>query len=305
MNKKIDLLKRDFIKDKKLVILSLTKRCNLLCKYCRSSKSWYDSLSQFVKDIDLSKENWKKLKEFYFDNNIAEILLSWWEPLEYPYIKEFILYLIDNNIAFSIHTNWVSEKLGEIIGLLIEKNEKPNIHMSIELFDDLQKDIRWTYIPDNILKKLIDNNFNVEFKITLHNKNLNYINLLEKKLLYWSNFWIKSFRFQPVVKTSEDFDNDLVIKKDFINIINKLINIKENNKILWQKIRNSIQSFQNVIDILENKVNKKMANECFIDKQIIFFDTWLNQKTCKILWNRDKKKQCSDYFDLICCGFQS
>jgi MoaA/NifB/PqqE/SkfB family radical SAM enzyme len=76
MNKKIELLKRDFLKDKKLVILSLTKRCNLLCKYCRTSKNWYDTLSQHVNDIDLSKDKWEEIKQFYYENNIAEILLT-------------------------------------------------------------------------------------------------------------------------------------------------------------------------------------------------------------------------------------
>ena len=305
MNKKIELLKRDFLKDKKLVILSLTKRCNLLCKYCRTSKNWYDTLSQHVNDIDLSKDKWEEIKQFYYENNIAEILLTWWEPLEYPYINEFIDFLIDNNIWFSIHTNWVAKKFNSIIDLLIKREKKPNIHLSIELFKDLQSDIRWTYIPDEVLEKLVRNNFNVEFKITLHNKTLKYIDLLEEKLLNWSNLWIKSFRFQPVVKTNDDFDESLIIKSNFIILINKLIDIKNNNKVLKDKIRNSIQSFQNIIDIFEWNINKKVVNSCKRDKEIIFLDTWLNQKTCKTLWNRDKNKKCSDYFDLVCCWFQS
>ena len=101
MNNKLNLLKRDFIKEKKLVILSLTKRCNLLCTYCRSSKSWYDSLSQFVDDVDLSKENWPKIKEFYFSNNTKKSRLI----LSVIYLLQIEDHLL-NQIVFEALSFW-------------------------------------------------------------------------------------------------------------------------------------------------------------------------------------------------------
>jgi len=66
-------------------------------------------------------------------------------------------------------------------------------------------------------------------------------------------------------------------------------------------IRNSLQSLEAPIKLLNKGDISCIAYNCNMDKKIIFLDTDLNIKNCKTIWNRDLNKKCSDFFDFICC----
>jgi hypothetical protein len=66
-------------------------------------------------------------------------------------------------------------------------------------------------------------------------------------------------------------------------------------------IRNSIQSLEAPIKLLNKDDISCIANNCNMYNKIIFLDTDLNIKNCKTIWNRDLNKECSKFFDFICC----
>lgn len=298
-----ELLKRNFINEQKLVILSITKRCNLNCLYCRKSPwEWYDVLSQNSNLLDLPIEDWNKVKEIYEKYNVAQILLTWWEPLEYPHLSDFINFLINNWIKFSLHTNWVSNKINNIFDKIVKNNI--NIHMSIELFEEHQKIVRgWSKYPIELISKLVQNWINVELKITLHQLMVYKKNEIEERLNYFMNLWVKSIRVQPVWETWDNFDKSIILNESFIDFLNKFIEIKKMDKYK-DFIRNSIQSLEAPIKLLNKDNISYIADNCNMDKKIIFLDTDLNIKNCKTIWHRDLDKKCSDFFDFICCWFQ-
>lgn len=292
------------MKEKKLLILSITKRCNLNCLYCRTSHwEWYDVLSQNSTLLDLPKENWNKIKDIYDTNNVDKIVLTWGEPLEYPYISEFIDFLINNWIKFSIHTNWVSNKIGPIFNKIVENNI--NITVSIELFEEHQKIVRsWSEYPINFILKLIQNWINVKLKITLHQLMVYRKEEIEKRLNYFMSLWVKAIRVQPVWKTWNNFDKSIMLNKSFITFLHKIIELKKMDKYK-DFIRNSLQSLESPIKILNKEDISYIANNCNVDKTTIFIDTDLNIKNCKTIWNRDLNNKCDTFFDFICCCFQS
>lgn len=302
MNNKDYYLKRGFIKDKRLVILSITRRCNLNCVYCRKNVwEWYDALSQYSDSIDLSRWYWEKLRSLYNKYNIAEILLTWWEPFEYPYLEDLMNYFLKERINFSIHTNWVSKNISKYIDMIVKN--KINIHLSLELFEKHQINIRWSNYPIDLIKKLSDSKVNVELKVVLHYLMLDKINELKERIDFFLGLWVKSFRFQPVAITWSSFEKSLILKDDFTKFISELIRIKKINK--YNKIiRNSTESLKTINKLLRKEDISWIANKCNMDEKIIFIDTNFKFKNCKTLWDRDLSKKCADFFDFICCWFQ-
>jgi len=304
---KTDHIKRLFLKSRKLGIVSITRRCNLACAYCREKlDNWYDVLSQKTKNIDLQKDSFKQLVNICKEQDFAEILLTGGEPLEYPYFNDLILLLNKNNIIFSIHTNGFSKNWAETRLVLKKQNIRPNIHLSSELFIDLQKSIRKTNrLPFEFVKMFARDGMSVELKVTIHKKMMPYLKQLEKSLLYWQGIGVKSIRFQPVVSTSEYFPKELILDESSVFLFEKLIDIKESNKELGNIIRNSSDSFRTTISCLKRSdYCKKKARECDIKNKVVFVDTDLNLKNCISLWGKNSKNKCENIFDLVCCSFQ-
>jgi MoaA/NifB/PqqE/SkfB family radical SAM enzyme len=304
---KVDHMKRLFLKSRKLGIVSITKRCNMSCTYCRGKlDNWYDVLSQKTINLDLERNNFKKLVKIFKKHDFAEVLLTGGEPLEYPYFKELILFLNINKIIFSIHTNGFSKNWNSILAVLKKHNIKPNIHLSSELFLNLQRNIRRTkQLPIKFVKQVTAQGIGIELKVTLHKRMMAHIERLEDSLLAWQCAGVKSIRFQPVVSTSEYFLHNLTLDESVVPLFEKLIDIKNNNKKLGEIIRNSVDSFRTTISYLKKTdYYKKTAKKCDMKNRIVFIDADLRLKNCMSLWGKDLRKKCENVFDLICCGFQ-
>lgn len=300
-------ISRSFLKSRKLGIVSVTRRCNLSCAYCREKlDDWYDVLSQKTMNPDLQKENIADLIKICKEQDFAEILLTGGEPLEYPYLKDLVLSLNANNVIFSIHTNGFSKNWAETLAVLKDHNIKPNIHLSSELFLDLQKIIRKTnQLPTQLLECAVKQGMSVELKVTIHKKLMPYLEQLEESLLNWQRLGIKSIRFQPVVPISSHFPKDLILDESTIPLFEKLLDIKNNNKKLGEMIRNSSESFKTTISFLKKTdYYKKTARECDMKNKIVFIDTDLKLKNCMSLWGKNSKSRCENVFDLVCCSFQ-
>lgn len=303
MTHSTEYLKREFIEKKKLVILSVTKRCNLCCKYCRTKDRWYDALGQKATTVDLHKEDWVKVLDIC--RNAGEILITGGEPAEYPLITEFMSFLTANQIRYSIHTNGTSKKWSTILAYCRENNLRPDIHLSTELFPALQKEIRGCKLPLQFIINAKKQKMLVEIKVTLHERLLPYLNRLERNLRSWVGRGIDSMFFQPVALVGNQFPTGLELKKDFIPILLKLKELKAKDRVLGKIIRKSETGFDIIISLLEGTdLYKKEANKCRACNQIIFLNPDLTIMNCKTLWGRARKLPCSEFFDFICCGFQ-
>lgn len=304
---RMEHINRSFLKSRKLGIVSVTKRCNLSCAYCRGEMNeWYDVLSQNTNNIDLKKNDIPVLVEICKKQDFAEILLTGGEPLEYPYFEDLISALQSNDIIFSIHTNGFSKKWDKAFAVLRDRKIKPNIHLSSELFLGLQGDIRkCNQLPIDFLKKALGEGMSVELKITIHKGMEKYVDQLEKTLMYWKKSGVKSFRFQPVVSTGNFFPKNLILDKKSVVIFEKLIDIKKNNAELSSVIRNSIDSFRTAISFLKKTdFYLTSAKKCNIKNQIVFINTDLEIMNCQTVWGKNPNKSCVDIFDSVCCSFQ-
>jgi len=293
------------LKTQKLIILSLTQRCNLHCIYCRANtENWYDKLSGGSEILDLGEDQWDNLADFCKINNIAEVLLTGGEPVQYPHFEELCLFLNSKDIKFSIHTNGTSLKWNNIIDFFNNHHIKPDIYLSLELFDDLQKTLRGTVIPYDFVKKITYFGFWVELKVTLTGLLLEKRDLLINKLEEWADRGISSIRFQPMVPISEDIPSKVLLNESFVPLVTLLEDCQMNNKKVGGLLRHSSLSYLATIDYLQgNPVNEKCANGCCALEQIIFITPDYKFLNCKSLWEKDEAKSCSELFDLVCCGF--
>jgi len=297
-------LKREFIDDKKLIILSVTKRCNLCCIYCRTNGKWYDSLGQGSNMIDLPKEKWPKLLDIC--KNSAEVLITGGEPTEYPLLKDFLIFLSTNGIRFSIHTNGISKKWDDILTFLKTNNISPDIHLSVELFPKLQKDLRGCDLPLKFISNAKKLELLLELKINLHQQLSPYKNKLKDNLYSWLERGVDSIFFQPIAPVGENFPRGLKINKSFIPFLEELKRIKLEDPVLKKIIRKSETGLDVIISFIKKTDLYKIgASKCNAYNQIIFIDSDLKIMNCKTLWNRKEDVPCSDLFDFICCGFQS
>lgn len=302
-----EILRREFLKsDSKLLILSITKRCNLKCVYCRGNGDWYDVLSKDSKEIDYSRDNWEQLANFCKDNNIMEVLLTGGEPLAYPHMEELLHFLKANRIRFSIHTNGTDKRWESIIGLLNELELKPNIAMSVELFDALQRDLRGSELPYGVIDLLLSNGFNIELKVTLHMKLLPYVDFLQDTITYWKNKGIKSIRFQPVEPVGDTFPDELKVGRDFLPVLDRLMAFKQDDHPLQHFIRNSLASLDTIRSlIIHGRVDHSVPNECRISEKIAFINPDNQVLNCRSLWGRQEVPCNSETFNYVCCGYKS
>lgn len=304
MNQATKYLKREFIENQKLAILSVTKRCNLCCVYCRTNDKWYDSLGQGSNIVDLPEYKWPELLNIC--KNVGEILITGGEPAEYPLLKDFLLFLNKNKIRFSIHTNGVSKKWSDVLFFLKSNSLHPDIHLSVELFADLQKEMRGSDLPLQFITDVKKAGMLLELKINLHQKLLPYEEQLKDNLYSWVEKGVGSIFFQPIAPVGKKFPTGLELEKSFISFLSELKELKSKDPVLSKIIRKSGIGLDAIISLIEGtNFYKKVADKCNACNQIIFLDPDLKILNCKTLWKRKEDSLCADFFDFICCGFQS
>lgn len=299
-------LKREFLEDQRLIILSITKRCNLCCRYCRVSDVWYDTLGQKSEKVDISKSKWREILDIYRNTNASEILITGGEPVEYSLLKEFLYFLSENKVRFSFHTNGISKKWVDILDFFRNNNFHPDIHLSTELFNDLQKELRsGSDLPLQFIADVKKLGLLVELKINLHQKLLSYKDRLKENLYSWIERGVDSMFFQPIAPVGRNFPPGLQIDKFFIPFLLELKKLKLEDPVLSRVIRKSAVRIDVIISLIEGtNLYKEVTEKCNVCSQIIFMDPSLKTLNCKTLWERKKNVPCSKFFDFICCGFQ-
>jgi hypothetical protein len=75
---------------------------------------------------------------------------------------------------------------------------------------------------------------------------------------------------------------------------------------LKQYIRNSQESFEMIIDILNGiNPNPNLINRCQVNDKIVFITPDFEILNCRTLWGKPQHVPCDAVFDLVCCGFQN
>lgn len=300
-------LKREFISDRKLIILAVTKKCNLSCEYCRKHPgAMYDVLSKNSCELYLKKDLWHNIIKIAKSNNVAEIMITGGEPFEYPYLLELCTFLIQNNIHVSIHTNGVSSQCERIIEEIASKELDIDFHLSTELFSELQRELRGCELPINFIKRAISADKSIELKVTITSRMLEYKEILLKKLYEWVDLGIESIRFQPVIKVNDAMRAGIELTEDSIVLIDMIEEFMISDYRLKDVIRNKPASFDATRKVLRNeKIDQDLIDQCCAQNAIIFIQTDEKVGNCKTIWNKKDECNCIDCFDLVCCGFLS
>lgn len=267
---------------------------------------WYDALGHKSAMADIPKRKWKQISNICRNANIGEILVTGGEPAEYPLLKEFLYFLSKNKIRFSLHTNGISKKWFDILNFFRDNNFSPDIHLSIELFNDLQKELRGgSDLPLRFITDVKKLGLLLELKINLHQKLFPYKNQLKENLYSWVERGVDSMFFQPIVPVGKNFPHGLEIDKSFFPFLLELKRLKVEDPVLSRVIRKSAIGIDVIISLIEGtNLYKEIAEKCNACNQIIFIDPNLKILNCKTLWEREKNVPCSKFFDFICCGFQ-
>lgn len=299
--KDITYLQRDFMNDNgKLLILSVTKQCNLACKYCKTGKEFtYDRLSFPSTQIHFPKEKFSLIKDVCLKNNVKEVTLTGGEPIEYPFLVDLMDFFQQNKIRFSLHTNGTSRNWDKVLNYFKDHFLFPDIHISVELFEPLQKEVRGANIPVGLIEKLVDIGCNIELKVTIHQKILPYLSEISSSLDSFIGMGVKSMRIQPVFFPI-GIASSLRLNKNSVEMFKKFLELKKEAKYS-NFIRNSNESLLLTIEMLSaDDISKVKKPTCVAKDKVIFMQPDGKQVNCLQLWG---KKDCNKEFDLICCGF--
>ncbi|HAG1880144.1 TPA: radical SAM protein [Salmonella enterica] len=303
MNKYSDIerLNRSFISDNKLAIVSITNKCNLHCIYCRPHKEdeWYDKLS---KSTNKSETFLSTTFNLLSNDDVIEVMLSGGEPFAEKNITQLALHLKNCGKFISIHTNGVHHKASDILDCLYKEKIKPNLHVSSELIAEHQISLRHSKMPYEFIEIATKKyGFKVELKVILHSLLSTYTDKFDKFIDKWLSHGVSQIRFQPIVQTG-NISNQLILHKKDCVIIHKLMELKQIAKYN-NIIRNSIESFEAILNVINSK-NNKIEKKCFMHEKIIFIDSDGNILNCATMWGKNIKS-CNNQFDFICCGFNS
>lgn len=292
--------------EKRLMILSVNQKCNLKCSYCRGDMDdWYDKLALNSKNADLPKESWDELIRICKQINVNEILLTGGEPLLYKYLHEFTLFLKHNKIRFQIHTNGLSKKGIDYLSFLKQEELYPILNISSELTNEMQGKIRGGLLPIKFISEAISLGFKTDIKIVLHQELLPLVNELSNILNWWKSIGTSSIRFQPVAPIDKLKMENLLLTRESLPFLDRLIEIIKHDDNLKTFIRHSLESIEGIrSQIMQSDFRISLANKCNIINKMVFFNTDLEYLNCKTLWNRLEKDKCDKLFDLLCCGFQ-
>ncbi len=110
-----------------LVVMEITRRCNLHCAYCYNR---FGS-SHASPNVDLSLETLSELIDDISDNGVFEVNLSGGEPLLHPGVIQVIRTLNSKNLGFSIVSNgtMVTPEIAEALSVT---GAIPNVQISFD-----------------------------------------------------------------------------------------------------------------------------------------------------------------------------
>lgn len=198
------------------VILMITKKCNLNCKFCNIKKE----------DKEMSLNDIKRIIRSIKRLGIKSIFLTGGEPLLNKAFDDIVLYLKNNDFYVGVSTNGVfidkhinSLKKIDFVGISLDGSE--DIHDKLRGKKGVHK-----RVLENIQLLKENNVKNIEIDFVVNNKN---INDLEKVYNFTINEKIR-FNFWPVNNSKELYLNDIGLKiyKNFAKRFKKNLTYHDN-----------------------------------------------------------------------------
>jgi molybdenum cofactor biosynthesis enzyme MoaA len=298
-----EYVRREFLGARRLVILSLLQACDLHCVYCRGSEDWYDRLAQLTQHKIFPRESWPRFLQLCADNDVAEVLLTGGEPSLYPHLLDLVALLHEHGVRSALHTHGLTKRLPALLDFVQERAIPMNFHVSVELFEDHQKDLRESDVPVEFVRNASNRGYTVELKMVLHQRLLERIDQIRDRLRWWIDLGARSIRFQPVAPAGAY--QELTLEPSFTAVLDLLEDLRANDEEIGSLFRNSAKSFDATRSVLLNTpAQREYALACNIVNQIIFVTTDFSFLDCKSLWSKPQDAPCPEIFDYVCAGYQ-
>jgi molybdenum cofactor biosynthesis enzyme MoaA len=299
------LMRREFLSERRLAILSLLRACDLQCVYCRGEKDdWYDRMAEHAEAKLFPRAAWPRFVALCTENNVAEVLLTGGEPSHYPELIDLIDYFHGEGLRMALHTHGRTKRLPSLLAHLVARQIPFNFHVSTELFDDDQLDLRGVESPLPFVRGASQAGFRVELKIVLHQRLRNRLDELASRLRWWIEQGAASIRFQPVVQTGRP-TSTLALQEDFVAVLDALAAIRRDDPLIRSVIRNSDASFEASRSVLLGTPARfDIARRCRIVERILFVTTDFELLNCQTLWSKPETADCTGIFDFVCAGYQ-
>ncbi|AKB47812.1 hypothetical protein MSKOL_2035 [Methanosarcina sp. Kolksee] len=297
----LNRLRRNFLDRHRLMILSVTKICDRKCVYCRgSTQRPYDRLSESENDVFLDKRRWPEIVELCKEKDVVDILVTGGEPTLYPDLCGFAKHLEDNQLPFTLHTHGLNPRGMHFLEFCAANQLRPNIHVSSELFEDFQAELRHGILPLKFIHRAAKAGFKTELKVVLHDLFAGRENRIESQLSWWQEQGISSIRFQPAAPIDRVCSTEALLPT-----LEVLKSLKKDVRFA-DFIRNSVESFNCTYALIKGTDGwMAAAQQCMASDKIIFLTTDLKTLNCKTLWGKPVRGNCNKLFDLVCCGFQA
>ncbi len=130
--------------------LNTNSTCNLDCKHCYyKAKVWFDGKTM---DLNDAKKIIFDAKNIYW-NDLAIIIMWWWEPLLYKHLFELLHYSsIELGLITSITTNFLL-----VNKTILKKLKDLNIWIAISLewTESYNDKIRWSWVFKKVFKNIL------------------------------------------------------------------------------------------------------------------------------------------------------
>lgn len=299
------LMRREFLSERRLAILSLLRACDLECVYCRGEKDdWYDRMAEHAAAKLFPRAAWPRFVAFCEEKDVAEVLLTGGEPSLYPELTDLIDYFHGHGLRMALHTHGRTTRLLLLLEHLVARRIPFNFHVSTELFDDDQLELRGVESPQPFVRRASQAGFRVELKVVLHQRLRNRLDEFASRLRWWIEQGAASIRFQPVVPTGRPA-SALALQENFVAVLDALAAIRRDDPLMDSVIRNSDASFEASRSVLLGTSSRfDIARRCRIVERILFVTTDFEVLNCQTLWSKPETSDCTGIFDFVCAGYQ-
>lgn len=219
------------------LILNVTERCNLRCKYCIYSGKYKNKRTHSKRDI--SFETAKKAINFFFNNSKDEVYISFYggEPLlNFSLIKQVIEYVEERTIK---RVNWNITTNGTLLTPNICKyiyEKKIILTVSLDGPKEIHDRYRVTIEGNKTFKKIMDNLkylYNIDKDFYIKNVSFNAVSAPPYKLSLVEEFFNtetlvmkNNMSFYYMNSTIKNFESDFSI-----NDYNYDLLMKDNQKL--------------------------------------------------------------------------
>lgn len=246
--------------------IEIINSCIFKCDHC-----YMPNNKSNMMDFDLYKKIIDELEQI----GCLWILITGGEPLLHPKFKDFYIYAKEHGFLVSVNTN--GYLINDEIIELFKKYEPYAVEISLYGYDEKTYD-EFTHFKngftmvDNNIKKLLNNNINLNLKSVLVKNNYKYFN----KIREYANKFDCPFRYDyvifPKVNNTCNKPNSELLSTDVI------IKVLKNDN-------DSYTAFKERFDNINQEKNDGKVFKCSAGEDGIYIDSYGNINMCIAIMN--------------------